>query len=132
MMGELMAGCVSHKVIVTVKEVKGKCEAGFKVGDKIEFIGDNVIKGEVKCIYGMNAIWPLLHTVAYGGKIPISSPLSRGKEKWIGCCPDPRNLVVFELNRDGIYWRTPKSKWTEETHSFVPMPKSMLLKKENR
>jgi len=119
-----LAGCLSYKVIVTVKAVKGKCEAGFKVGDSIEFIGDNVMKGKIKCIYGLNAIWPLLHTVAYGGKIPASSPLCVDKETWVGCCPDPNNLVVFELKRDGAFWRTPESVYTKETHSFVPVPKS--------
>ncbi len=116
-----MAGFIAWKVLLTVKDVKGKCEAGFKVGDQIELIGDNIMKGQVKCVYALNAIWPLVRTVAFGGKIPEDSPLCTDKGTFMGCCPDPNNLVTFEIKRDGIYWRTPESCYTKETHSFVPM-----------
>ncbi len=126
-----MSGCMSHKLVITVKEVRGNCEAGFKVGDRIVFIGDNVIKGEVKCLYGINAIWALLHTLGYGGKIPESSPLyNRRNDTYLGCCPDPTNLVVFEIKREGIYWRTPESEYSEEMHSFVPLPESLINENE--
>lgn len=122
-----MSGCMSHKLIITVKEVKGECEAGFQVGDEIIFIGDNVIEGEVKCIYAINAFWPLIHTLAYGGKIPEDSPLyNLEDDTYLGCCPDPNNSVVFTIKRKEIYWRTPESEWSEETHSFVPLPESLL------
>jgi uncharacterized repeat protein (TIGR04076 family) len=125
-----MSGCISCKVVVTIMEIRGKCEAGHKVGDQIEFIGDNVMKGKVKCVYGMNAIFPLLHTIAYGGKIPTSSPLCVGENTFVGCCPDPNNCVVYELKVGEAYWRTPKSEYTKETHSFVPMPKKYLASEE--
>ena len=124
-----MSGDMSHKVVVTVKEVKGNCEAGFKAGDQIVFIGDNVIRGkdEIKCIYGINAIWALIHTLAYGGKIPKASPLyNEEDDTFVGCCPDPNNPVVFEIKREGIYWRTPESEYTEELQWYVPLPKSLL------
>ena len=75
----------SNETLVTVKEVKGSCEAGFKVGDRIVFIGDNVMQGEIKCVYGINAIWALLHTLGYGGKIPESSPFyNRKNDTYLG------------------------------------------------
>ena len=117
-----MSGCISDRVVVTVREIKGKCDAGFRVGDKVELIGDNVVKGPLKCLYAFNAIWPLLGTIAYGGKIPKSSPLYEDKDTFVGCCPDPKNLVVFEMKRGDAYWRTPDTRWTEDTHSFVPIP----------
>ncbi len=115
---------------MTVSDVKGNCNAGFKVGDTIVFIGDKVIDGKVKCVYGVNAVWPLLHTIAYGGKIPSSSPFSEGNETFVGCCPDPKNLVTFKMKREGAYWRTPDSTFSKETHSFTPIPKNLDKEEE--
>lgn len=128
-----MSGGISHKVRVTVKEIRGKCEAGFKAGDEILFIGDNVIKGqsEIKCIYGINAIWPLIHTLAYGGKIPKASPFYNEKEDaFVGCCPDSDNPVIFKIKREGVFWRTPNSDYNDELKGYVPLPESLLKDEE--
>ncbi len=109
------AGSRMWKVIVTVKEIKGKCDAGHKVGDKIEFIGDNIINGEPRCILGIAAIWPLLHTMAFGGVLSNSSPLRKDDDTWIACCPDPNNLVIYEMKRTDVFERTPESMG-----AFVP------------
>ncbi len=101
----------ANKVIVTVKSVKGKCPAGLKVGDKIVLIGDNVEEGNDKvCLLGMYAIWPLINTMVWAGKIPPDSPFYVDKDTVVASCPDSKNLVVFEMRKVGACERRPDTK----------------------
>ena len=111
----------ADKVIVTVKKVKGHCRAGHKVGDKIVFIGDNIIESDSFCPLGIAAIFPILRTMATSGNLPPSSPFYVDKNTWIGCCPDPNNSVVYEMKRVGVYERRPDTKG-----KFVPVEETKL------
>ena len=100
----------ANKVIVTVKSVKGKCPAGLKVGDKIVLIGDNIVESDNICMLGLYSIWPMLNTMVWAGKIPPDSPFYVDKDAMVACCPDSKNLVVFEMRKAGTYERRPDTK----------------------
>lgn len=80
-------------VEVTVKSVKGKCNFGHKVGDKIVFNG-RTVEGPI-WISALSVVMPDVYAVWFGAEFPWE------KEKNIGhCpCPDPENPVVFEIRR---------------------------------
>ncbi|MEM1537279.1 MAG: TIGR04076 family protein, partial [Candidatus Nezhaarchaeales archaeon] len=55
-----------YRLILEVKEVKGKCVAGYKVGDKIVVEEPSILVKESNniCLYAIGALLPYL-TVAY-------------------------------------------------------------------
>lgn len=86
-----------YRIILQVKEVKGDCAAGYKVGDRIVVEGGSIIseKSSNVCLYAIGALLPYL-TVAYR-KVP--------KDDWINLvevlqCPDPVNTVMFRVLRE--------------------------------
>ncbi|MEM2212646.1 MAG: TIGR04076 family protein [Candidatus Nezhaarchaeales archaeon] len=85
-----------YRLILEVKEVKGKCVAGYKVGDKIVVEEPSILVKESNniCLYAIGALLPYL-TVAYR-EVP--------KNDWINQlqhlqCPDPINTVTFKISR---------------------------------
>ena len=100
-----MAGEKVYKVVVTVKDIKGECKFGYKVGDKIEIEqnpeGYNfvpIIKGRI-CPEAFENIYRNAFCMLFGGKIPWSLDDERTIAQTV--CPDPRNLVTFELRQIG-------------------------------
>ena len=70
--------------------MKGKCPY-HKVGDKVEFIG-NEVKGRI-CHSALHSIYP----IAFGLEYDATYPRSKDPDTDLVACPDPLNLVVFEI-----------------------------------
>jgi len=88
-----------YKLILEVKEVKGRCAAGYKVGDKIVVKEPSILVKESNnvCLYAIGALLPYL-TVAYR---------EVSKSDWINQlqhlqCPDPINTVIFKISRQKL------------------------------
>ena len=83
-----------YKIEVTVKEIKGDCDM-HKVGDKIEIIGDEVVKGRI-CTTAMHAIYPFIFAIQDG----VSGfPWLEEDDICTAYCPDPYGLALFEMKR---------------------------------
>ena len=80
-------------VEVTVKSVRGKCDFGCKVGDKIRFDGRGV-NGDI-CYSALMAILPKVYAMRYGAEFPWA----KEKDALTNVCPDPENPVLFEIRR---------------------------------
>lgn len=84
------------KVEIKVKEVKGTCSAGYKVGD-LFFVEEPVLVSDGKtplCLYALSAMLPYI--TAYCRKTE--------EQDWINAleelqCPDCKNAVIFALRR---------------------------------
>lgn len=82
---------IGNKVIARIISVKGKCNAGHRVGDSFEISCHN--PGGL-CGFFYHDIFPSLCTFQFGGNLPW----------WEGNtiqlqCPDSYNLVTAELVR---------------------------------
>jgi uncharacterized repeat protein (TIGR04076 family) len=82
---------IGYRVVATVMEVKGKCNAGHQVGDKFEISCHNPAG---LCGFFYHDIFPTLSTLQFGGSMPW----------WHGDtiqvqCPDSYNLVTLQLER---------------------------------
>ncbi len=80
-------------VEVTVKSIKGTCDFGCKVGDKVYFDGRK-IKGNI-CYSALMAILPKVYAMRYGAEFPWT----KNKDVIQNVCPDPANPVLFEIKR---------------------------------
>lgn len=85
-----MAEQVGYKVIGTIKKVKGECNAGHKVGDKLELSGYTC---DGLCGFFYHDIFPYIIMLQFGGKYP---------DDWGGDvleleCMDRANVVTIEL-----------------------------------
>ncbi|MHA2431287.1 MAG: TIGR04076 family protein [Promethearchaeota archaeon] len=78
---------LGKNVEIKVINVKGKCEYNHEPGQKFEhpFFGI--------CSYAMHTLWPYIVTKRFDGKIPWEK-----NNKLKICCPNPNDLVVFELS----------------------------------
>jgi len=84
---------VGYKVIGTIKKLKGRCNAGHKVGDKIEL--SSYISGGL-CGFLYHDVYPYVIMLQFGGKFP---------DEWGGevqefSCLDKTNEVTIELRRE--------------------------------
>ena len=94
-----------YTVTATVKGIKGRCEVGYKVGDKIVFDGLSV-KGKT-CSGVLATIVPTLYAFMWGAEFPWDED----KDVTTVPCVDEQNQVVFELKRDRQHpWYTRSSK----------------------
>lgn len=80
-------------VEVTVKNQKGKCAFGHKVGDKIVFDGKTV-KGNI-CYSALMVLLPKVYALRYG----VVFPWAEDRDVICNACPDAENPVVFEIRR---------------------------------
>jgi len=85
---------VGYRVVGTIKEVKGHCNAGHKVGHEIELSGHSA--GGL-CGFFYHDIFPYIIMLQFGGEFP---------KQWGGNpdvvnmeCMDKFNLVKIELRR---------------------------------
>lgn len=85
---------VGYRVVGTIKEVKGRCNAGHKVGDEIELSGHSA--GGL-CGFFYHDIFPYVIMLQFGGGFPTQwggNPDVVNME-----CMDKFNLVKIELRR---------------------------------
>ncbi len=85
---------VGYRIVGTIKDVKGYCNAGHKKGDKLELSGHNT--GGL-CGFFYHDIFPYIMMLQFGGSFP---------EKWVEDpevveleCMDRTNAVKIELRR---------------------------------
>jgi len=87
-----MAEQLGHKIIGTIKSVKGQCSAGHKVGDRIELSGHDT--GGL-CGFFYHDIFPTIIMLQFGGQYPWGDPDKVELE-----CMDRHNAVTIELQRE--------------------------------
>jgi uncharacterized repeat protein (TIGR04076 family) len=84
---------VGYRVVATVKDVKGTCNAGHKAGQTIELACHN--SGGM-CGFFYHDVFPSLMMLQFGG----SFPAEWGDQDVLHLeCPDRMNLVKIELRR---------------------------------
>jgi uncharacterized repeat protein (TIGR04076 family) len=88
-----------YRLVLEVKEVRGDCAAGYKLGDKIVIEGGSIVseRSSNVCLYALGALLPYL-TVAYR-KTPEDDWINLVRELQ---CPDPINTVVFKVLREKL------------------------------
>jgi uncharacterized repeat protein (TIGR04076 family) len=92
MSGGKMAEDGLDKVKITVQSVTGYCQAGHCIGQEI--IVDNITLSAYLCPHALHTLWPYVQVLQYGGKFPWGD-----KDGIAIACPDPDNLVRFNLRR---------------------------------
>ncbi|MHA1931598.1 MAG: TIGR04076 family protein [Promethearchaeota archaeon] len=85
---------IGYRVVGTIKEVKGKCNAGHKVGDKLELSGHNT--GGL-CGFFYHDIFPYLIMLQFGGGYPKEWTADQDVVNLE--CMDRFNAVKIELRR---------------------------------
>ncbi|MFX0034004.1 MAG: TIGR04076 family protein [Candidatus Hermodarchaeota archaeon] len=85
---------VGYKIIGTIKDVKGNCNAGHKVGDKIELDGHDT--GGL-CGFFYHDVFPYIVMLQFGGSYPKSWVKDQDIMEFE--CPDRTNVVKIELQR---------------------------------
>ena len=89
-----------YRIIARVHEMraepgKSPCRL-YKVGDEFD-----ISKPEERakiCRWAFNALFPFLTVLEFGGTLPWEPKPDRAYV----ACPDPHNIVVFELRREGV------------------------------
>jgi len=84
---------IGFRVIATVKEVKGHCNAGHKVGDQFELSGHNT--GNM-CGFFYHDLFPYVIMLQFGGGFP---PEWGNPDVIEMSCMDRMNEVTIELQR---------------------------------
>ena len=82
---------LGYKIVATVTDVKGKCSAGHKSGEKFEISCHNPAG---LCGFFYYKIFPSLQTFQFGGCLPWWQGESIQLQ-----CPDMQNLVTIKLER---------------------------------
>jgi uncharacterized repeat protein (TIGR04076 family) len=82
----------TYKIIGTIKDVKGHCNANHKKGDTIELSGHD--SGGL-CGFFYHDIFPSILTLQFGGTFPWSQDPDVVELE----CPDRYNVVKIELKR---------------------------------
>ncbi|MEM2465074.1 MAG: TIGR04076 family protein [Nitrososphaerota archaeon] len=82
---------IGFRVIGTIKEIKGRCSAGHKVGDKFEL---SMHETSNLCGLFYHDIFPWILTLQLGGEIPWGEKDAIELE-----CMDRINAVRIELRR---------------------------------
>jgi len=78
---------------VTVKSVQGKCSLDHRVGEEYIFKG-GITPGGL-CVEAMLTVIPASRTLMFEGR----HFWEKDPDVISVCCPDPKNLVVFEIKR---------------------------------
>lgn len=87
------ASRISHRVIGTIKEVKGFCHAGHQIGDELELSGHNT--GGL-CGFFYHQVFPYIIMLQFGGGFPPEW----GDPDTVNLdCMDKANAVTIELRR---------------------------------
>jgi uncharacterized repeat protein (TIGR04076 family) len=85
-----------YKVMGKILEIRGTgiCSYGHQVGEVFEFTE----MGSSICQWALNSIFPFFTALKFGGRFPWSKDPDRLQV----ACPDPDNVVVFEIWRERI------------------------------
>lgn len=83
----------THDVLIKVISIEGKCSRGHKVGDEWVIKGNKTPEGV--CLSAFQSMIPNARLLMAGGSIPWAP----NPEAHIMCCPDPKNLAIFEIRR---------------------------------
>ncbi|MDZ7263284.1 MAG: TIGR04076 family protein [candidate division KSB1 bacterium] len=87
-------------LIVEVAEIKQRCGANLKVGDRFEVVGQGKIvipSAKGTCMFALQSLIPFLISKQHEDDLP--------EDDWIRetnrlCCPDPKG-VVFKIQAQG-------------------------------
>ncbi len=82
-----------RKIVAKVVSQEGTCPIGHKVGDAVEFNHFGVT-GDI-CLNALFTMLPVVYAMMHNAYFPWS--VDQCKE--LHACPDPKNPVVFELDR---------------------------------
>lgn len=82
-----------YKITARIIHIDGICSMGHKIGD--EFIIDDITPDKM-CSWAFHSIFPFYSVLKYNG----SFPWEKDPNKAIVACPDPQNIVHFELRRE--------------------------------
>jgi len=104
---EVLSMNTSHRLIITVKKIRGKCPV-FKAGDRIVIEGPNIVpeKTDALCVHALGSM--LSTVIALGSGVGFKE-LGLAKEKgnvgYIQCLdPGPPytlgGTVIFEIRRE--------------------------------
>ncbi len=85
---------VGYKIIGTIKDVKGTCNHGHKVGDTMEIDGHDTAG---LCGFFYHRIFPNIMILQFGGGYP--STWVEDPDVMLLECPDSANAVTIELRR---------------------------------
>ena len=84
---------VGHRVVGTIKSVKGHCNAGHKVGEQFALSGHNTAG---LCGFFYHDVFPYIIMLQFGGGFPVEWG---GTESVELECMDRTNAVKIELKR---------------------------------
>ena len=82
---------IGYKVVATVIEAEGHCNAGHRKGETFEISCHNP---GVLCGFFFHDIFPALQTFQFGGNLPWWSG-----DTILVQCPDQKNRVTLKLER---------------------------------
>lgn len=86
-----------YRILGKIVEIRGtgKCSYGHQVGEVFELkeVGSSI------CQWAMASIFPFFTVLKFGGRFPWS----QDPDCLRVACPDPDNVVVFELRRERIH-----------------------------
>ncbi len=85
----------TYRVIAKVMSIQGTCEAGLNLGDEF-IIGDTTPQN--MCSWAFHTLFPFYSVLKYGGNFPWE----KDPDKTVVACPDPGNIVHFELRRERV------------------------------
>ena len=83
------------EIEVTVVDIRGHCNFGYKLGDKIRF-GSRCITGEL-CPEAMLTIWPKIYAIKHRTQFVWNPEFDESSVHLTTPCPDPYNPVWFEF-----------------------------------
>lgn len=86
---------MSYDVKLVVKNQKGTCVAGHKIGDEILISFEkNEINGKI-CLHALYSVLPKVYAMAFGAEFPwLKNP-----DVSTHACPDASNPLTFEVRR---------------------------------
>ena len=96
---EKCVGKKLRKVTARVISQEGFCAIGHKVGDIIEFDHFGVT-GDI-CVNALFTMLPVVYAMMHNAHFPWAE----NQCKELHACPDPKNPVVFELDRSQLMER---------------------------
>lgn len=86
---------IEYRIIAKIIHIDGVCSQGHKIGD--EFVIED-LTSEGMCSWAFHTIFPFYSVLKYGGTFPWE----KDSDKAIVACPDPQNIVHFELRRQKV------------------------------
>lgn len=93
-MSKVISPGVGRKIIATVIEIKGTCNAGHQVGDRFDI---NCHKTAGLCGYFYHDLFPRLSVIQFGGRYPW---WDENQTVFEYECQDKKNLVTLRLEID--------------------------------